>query len=55
MKTVVEDIVYDYISQYFIQHPEEFEKIYEKVDLSARGRLAAVIAKETVMRKTVLG
>ncbi len=55
VKEEVERIVYDYISQYFKDHPEEFERIYEKVDLSARGRLAAVIAKETVMRKTVLG
>jgi DNA gyrase subunit B len=50
----MEKIIYAYISEYFTANPDEFEKIYEKVELSARARLAAVIAKESVIRKNVL-
>lgn len=42
------------MTDYFNQYPEEFEKIFEKVELSARARLAAVIAKESIIRKNVL-
>ncbi len=54
VKTEMEKIIYAYISEYFTANPDEFEKIYEKVELSARARLAAVIAKESVIRKNVL-
>ncbi len=54
VKTQVYKIIYDYITDHFNAHPEEFEKIFEKVELSARARLAAVIAKESVIRKNVL-
>ena len=53
VKTVVEELVYTYITQYFIDHPTEFDRIFEKIELSARARLAAVIAKESVIRKNV--
>lgn len=54
VKTQVYKVMYDYITDHFNKHPEEFEKIFEKVELSARARLAAVIAKESVIRKNVL-
>ncbi len=54
VKTQVQKIIYEYISNYFTENPDEFEKIYEKVELSARARLAAVIAKESIIRKNVL-
>ena len=54
VKTQVYNVIYNYITEHFNAHPEEFEKIFEKVELSARARLAAVIAKESVIRKNVL-
>jgi DNA gyrase/topoisomerase IV subunit B len=33
---------------------EEFDKIFEKINLAARARLAAKFAKETVLRKNVM-
>jgi DNA gyrase/topoisomerase IV subunit B len=42
------------LQQVFVDHPEEFDKIFEKIDLAARARLAAKFAKETVLRKNVL-
>ena len=33
---------------------EEFDRIFEKIDLAARARLAAKFAKETVLRKNAL-
>ena len=54
VRTEVEKIVYDYLKEYFIQHEDEFDKIFEKVELAARARLAAKFAKETVLRKNIL-
>ncbi|MCX6823350.1 MAG: DNA gyrase subunit B [candidate division SR1 bacterium] len=54
VRTEVEKIVYDYLKDYFIQHEDEFDKIFEKVELAARARLAAKFAKETVLRKNIL-
>lgn len=54
VRTQVYKIIYDYITDHFNQNPDEFEKVFEKVELSARARLAAVIAKESVIRKNVL-
>jgi DNA gyrase subunit B len=42
------------LKQVFTDQPEEFDKIFEKIDLAARARLAAKFAKETVLRKNVL-
>lgn len=54
VRNEVEKITYDYLQQVFVDHPEEFDKIFEKIDLAARARLAAKFAKETVLRKNVL-
>lgn len=54
VKTQMEKIMYQYITDFFNDHPEEFDRIFEKIELSARARLAAVIAKESVIRKNVL-
>ncbi|HKL44533.1 MAG TPA: DNA gyrase subunit B [Candidatus Absconditabacterales bacterium] len=50
----VEKIVYDYLIDVFENHEEEFDKIFEKINLAARARLAAKFAKETVLRKNVM-
>ncbi|NCQ82843.1 hypothetical protein GW750_08940 [bacterium] len=47
-------MVYDYLSTYFTENEDEFDKMFEKIELAARARLAAKIAKETVIRKNVL-
>ena len=47
-------MTYEYLKDIFEKHPEEFDKIFEKIDLAARARLAAKFAKETVLRKNVL-
>lgn len=47
-------MTYDYLKNYFAENPEEFDKIFAKIDLAARARLAAKFAKETVLRKNVL-
>ncbi len=54
VKTQMYKIMYEYFTNYFEKLPEEFDKIFEKIELSARARLAAVIAKESIMRKNVL-
>jgi DNA gyrase/topoisomerase IV subunit B len=38
----------------FNTNEEEFDKIFEKINLAARARLAAKFAKETVLRKNVM-
>jgi len=50
----VEKIVYDYLKEYFTNNDSEFDRIFEKVELAARARLAAKFAKETVLRKNIL-
>lgn len=54
VKTQMDKIIYNYISDFFAQQPQEFDRIFEKIELSARARLAAVIAKESIIRKNVL-
>jgi len=54
VRTEVERITYEYLKDIFEREPEEFDKIFEKIDLAARARLAAKFAKETVLRKNVL-
>ncbi len=54
VRRVVEKMVYDYLSTYFTENEDEFDKMFEKIELAARARLAAKIAKETVIRKNVL-
>lgn len=50
----VETIVYEYLINIFNTNEEEFDKIFEKINLAARARLAAKFAKETVLRKNVM-
>jgi DNA gyrase subunit B len=40
--------------KYFKENEEEFDKLLEKIQLSAKARLAAKLARETVLRKSVL-
>lgn len=54
VRAEVEKITYDYLKKTFEEYPEEFDKIFEKIDLAARARLAAKFAKETVLRKNAL-
>ena len=54
VKKEVEDIVTDYLKAYFGEHEDEFLALHEKIMLSARARLAAKLARETVLRKNVL-
>jgi len=54
VKGIVESIVTSGLSQYFEEHPNESRRIIEKVALSARARLAARAARETVIRKGAL-
>ncbi len=50
----VESMVYDYLKNYLTENEDEFNKIFEKIELAARARLAAKFAKETVLRKNIL-
>ena len=54
VRGAVEDLTYEYLNGYFVENPEEFDRIFEKIDLAARARLAAKFAKETVLRKNAL-
>jgi len=50
----VEKVVYEYLKDYFVHNEWEFDRIFQKVELAARARLAAKFAKETVLRKNIL-
>ena len=54
VRTQVERLTTDYLRDYFEKHEDEFKALFEKIDLAARARLAAKLAKETVLRKNVL-
>ncbi|HRU50451.1 MAG TPA: DNA gyrase subunit B, partial [Candidatus Absconditabacterales bacterium] len=54
VRVEVEKIVYEYLINVFRTNEEEFDKIFDKINLAARARLAAKFAKETVLRKNVL-
>lgn len=54
VRNEVEKICYAYLKNYFTEKPEEFDKLFEKINLAASARLAAKLAKETVLRKNVL-
>jgi len=42
------------LKDFFAKNESEFDKIFEKIDLAARARLAAKFARETVLRKNTL-
>jgi len=50
----VEKISYNYLKKVFEDNEEEFDRMFEKIELAARARLAAKFAKETILRKNVL-
>jgi len=54
IKGIVESIVTQGLSQYFEEHPADARRLIEKVALSARARLAARAARETVIRRGAL-
>ena len=54
IKGIVESIVSSGLSQYFEEHPAEAKRVIEKVALSAKARIAARAARETVIRKGAL-
>lgn len=54
IKGAVESIVSSGLSQYFEEHPAEAKKVIEKVALSAKARIAARAARDTVIRKGAL-
>jgi DNA gyrase subunit B len=50
----VEEIMTEYLRAYFAENENEFLALHEKIMLSAKARLAAKLARETVLRKNVL-
>lgn len=54
IRSIVDGITYEGISIYLEEHPQEARKIIEKCSLSAKARLAAKAARETVIRKGIL-
>lgn len=53
-RTIVDTVTAEGLSTYLEEHPSEARKIIEKCSLSARARLAAKAARETVIRKGAL-
>jgi DNA gyrase subunit B len=54
VRTITESVVAEGLSYYLEEHPGEAKRIIEKCSLSARARLAARAARETVIRKGAL-
>lgn len=54
VRRVVEKQMYAYLTTFFEENEGEFERMFEKIELAARARMAAKIAKETIIRKNVL-
>lgn len=54
VRSIVEQITAEGLGYYMQEHPNEAKKIIGKVSLSARARLAAKAARETVIRKGAL-
>ncbi len=54
MKTAVEGVVNDLLSQYLEEHPGEAKEMVNKCLLAARARLAARAARDSVIRKGAL-
>jgi DNA gyrase subunit B len=54
IRTLTENVTFEYFSYYLDEHPQDARRIIEKVLLSARARLAAKAARETVIRKGAL-
>lgn len=54
VRSITDSVINEGISTYLEEHPTDAKKIIEKCTLSARARLAAKAARETVIRKSVL-
>lgn len=54
VRTVVESVTASALGYYLEEHPAEARKIVEKCSISARARLAARAARDTIIRKGVL-
>ena len=54
IRTIVESVASEALSFYFDEHPNEGRKVVEKCLLSAKARMAARAARETVIRKGAL-
>ena len=54
VRTVVESVATSALGYYLEEHPQEARKIVEKCSISARARLAARAARDTIIRKGVL-
>ncbi len=54
VRNIVESVVASSLQYYLDEHPQEAKKILEKCSLSARARLAARAARETIIRKGAL-
>jgi DNA gyrase subunit B len=50
----VKKVVTQYLTEYVTQNEEVMKTVIEKVNLSAKARVAAKLARETVMRKNAL-
>lgn len=50
----VEVLVYEYLIKYFTENEDTFNQLIEKIKLSAKARMAAKLARETVLRKSVI-
>ncbi len=54
MKTAVETVVNEKLSQYLEEHPQEAREVIAKCLLAARARMAARAARDSVIRKGIL-
>lgn len=54
VRNEVEKIVTNYLRDNYKTEPELFDKMFEKVQLAAKARMAAKLAKESVLRKGAL-
>lgn len=54
MRKEVEGLTYETLISYFGENEDEFFRLLEKIQLSAKARLAAKLARETVLRKSPL-
>ena len=54
VRTIVDSVTAESLSTYLEEHPTEAKRIIEKCSLSARARLAARAARDTIIRKGAL-
>lgn len=54
IRAIVENVVYEGLTEFLQEHPAEARKVIEKVTLAARARAAARAARDTIIRKGAL-